>query len=169
MQTNAQYGITVTQGIEAYNQYTYLPLGPVTVDILGVSIYWGNQRVKLKYLPFTQFDAWLRSYSTYQALPVAFSRYAGTIYIGPVPNQTYAVDFDTALIPNTLFDDTTPEQITQPFQVAVKFYAAYLCKLYEQSQGEADLYLKQYRDQMFNCFATVQRRTIENPYSQGGP
>lgn len=164
LQTNEQYGIETTPGTEVYNVYNFLPLGPVTVDILGVSMYWGNERVKLKYWPYNKFDAYLRIWTTYQALPAAFSRYTGNVYIGPVPNQVYAMDWDTALVPNEMFDDTTPEQLPIPFQNPVPFYAAYLLKQYEQSFGEAQNFEGQYLRQRSNSMATWQRRTFENSY-----
>src|ERR1700758_716476 len=123
LQTNAQYGITLTAGTEVYNTYSFLPLGPVTVDVMGVTVYWGNQRVELDYYAWSRFTAMLRPWQTYQALPCAFARYAGNFYVGPKPDQSYAIDVDTALIPNKMFDDATPEQIINPFQVAVPFYA----------------------------------------------
>lgn len=167
LQTNADYGITTTTGVEVYNVYNYLPLGPVTVDVLGVSIYWGNQRVKLNYYPYNMFDAQLRPWQQYQALPAAFSRYTGNVYIGPKPNQDYAWDWDTALVPQEMFDDTTPEQLPIPFQNPVPFYAAYLLKQYEQSFGESGNFMTQYQAQRTNAMSTWQRRTFESSYPIG--
>lgn len=165
LQTQKQYPLLqTTTGVETYNWYSFLPLGPVTCDVLGITMYWGNERVKLKYWPFNKFDANLRIWQTYQGLPGAWSRNANTVYLGPVPNQVYTMDWDTALVPNQMLDDTTPEQLPIPFQNPVPFYAAYLLKQYEQSFGEAQNFEAQYRRQNANAMATWQRRTFENSY-----
>jgi hypothetical protein len=160
-----QTGVQLLQGQEVYPQYITLPFGPVTVDVLGVTVYWGNLRVKLNYLAWNNFDARLRSQQLYTGIPAAWSRYGGNVYIGPVPNQAYVSDWDTALTPNLLTSPSDPEQIPIPFQNPVPFYAAYYAKMYEQSFGESNMFLDQYKQQMINANATWARRQISQNYS----
>lgn len=159
-----QTGVTFTQGIDTYNIYTYLPMGSVTVDVLGIAVYYGNLRVKMRYMDYTTMDANNRAILSYQQCPVIFSKYANNIVVAPVPNQTYTSDWDTAIVPDVMTDNTTPEQIPIPFQECVPFYAAYYAKQYEQSFGEADRFMQQYIFQKQKALRQSQRRVIRNPY-----
>jgi hypothetical protein len=63
-----------------------------TLDILNVNVYWGNSRIPLRYLPWSNFNAQLRYWQNYVGRPVCFSVYGqNTIYVGPVPDQAYVV------------------------------------------------------------------------------
>ena len=46
-----------------------------TLDILNVNIYWGNSRIPLRYLPWSNFNAQLRYWQNYVGRPVCFSIY----------------------------------------------------------------------------------------------
>src|SRR5579885_460606 len=154
-----QTGVTLQQGVDNYNIFTTLPYGPVTVDVLGISVYYGNLRIKLRYWPFTKLDETTRAFLSYQQVPAIFSRVGGgVIYVGPVPNQNYTSDWDTCCLTNDMQDDSSPEQLSAPFQEAVPFYAAYYAKQYEQSYGEADRFLQQYRMQLAAAMRAFQRR-----------
>ncbi len=160
-----QTGLTISQNVEKYNVYTFLPFGPVTVGVLGVSIYWGNLKYQLGQIPWQRFDAWLRTWNTFRQRPTHFANYGGNIvYVGPVPDQNYVSDWDTALTSVDLDDDTSTEQIPIPFQNPVVFYAAYLAKQYEQSIGEADRFMQEYQKQRANAQATWRRRMVMTPY-----
>ena len=46
-----------------------------TLDILNITLYWGNSRIPLRYLPWSNFNAQLRFWQNYTGRPVAFSLY----------------------------------------------------------------------------------------------
>lgn len=146
--------------------YAAMPNGLQTLDVLNINLYWGNSRYPLRYLPWTQFTAQLRYWQNYIGQPIAFSDYGqGQIYIAPVPDQVYAIELDTVILPTDLVNLTDTDQIADPYTTLVKFYAAYLAKYYEQSFGEAEIYQQQYTKQTQSVLASIYTRRIPDPYS----
>jgi len=139
-----------------------------TLDILNVNIYWGNSRIPLRYLPWSNFNAQLRYWQNYVGRPVCFSVYGqNTIYIGPVPDQAYVVEIDSTILPTSL-SSTNPnvtDQITDPYTTPVAFYAAYKAKYKEQSYGEAEIYKQEYLKQVNAVLNSTFTRRIPDPYS----
>lgn len=165
--TNAALGLVLTTGVESYNPTTFIPapLGPLVVDVMGVTIYWGNTRQKLAYYAFTDFDVRYRYWNQLQTIPAAFTRMSPVqILIGPMPDQAYPVDIEIAVVPNALVSDATVEQIPIPFQEPVQYYAAYKAKFKEQSLGETDIFLRQYVRTLQWCQRSYMTRVIQNPY-----
>ena len=139
-----------------------------TLDILNVNIYWGNSRIPLRYLPWSNFNAQLRYYQNYVGRPVCFSVYGqNTIYVGPVPDQAYVVEIDSTILPTALSLNTpnTNDQIQDPYTTPVAFYAAYKAKYKEQSYGEAEIYKQEYAKQIQAVLNSVYTRRIPDPYS----
>ena len=142
--------------------------GNTVLDIVNINLYWGNTRVPLDYLSWSDFNARLRFWQNYIGRPLAFSVYSqNQIYIGPVPDQTYQVEIDCVLLPNplSLSTSTAVDSINDPYSVAVKFYAAYLAKYYEQSFGEAEIYKQEYTKQISSIINTIYTRRIPTIYS----
>jgi hypothetical protein len=145
-------GITLATGVEQYNIATTVSsstgtpnLGLYVVEVIGVTIYWGNMRVKCRNLPFTEQDAKLRIFQTYQTRPGSVAMIGGnTVYINPMPDQAYVSDWDCAIIPIPLVDNTSLEVIPVVWQNLVSFYAAHLAKYGEQSLSESDIFYKKY-------------------------
>jgi hypothetical protein len=150
----------LSAGTETYS-VSALPLGSTTFDVLNITVLWGSSRIPLRYLPFTQFNAALRTWTALQGRPVAWTLYgqsAGTVYVGPIPDQTYVSEWDTAALPADLVDDTTPEPLVYPFTSPVAFYAAYKAKFKEQSFGESDVFHDQYTKKMMEAINSFTRR-----------
>jgi len=139
-----------------------------TLDILNVNIYWGNSRIPLRYLPWSNFNAQLRYWQNYVGRPICFSVYGqNTIYIGPVPDQAYVVEIDSTILPTslTLQSPNVVDQITDPYTTPVPFYAAYKAKYKEQSYGEAEIYKQEYLKQVNAVLNSTFTRRIPDPYS----
>ena len=139
-----------------------------TLDILNVNVYWGNSRIPLRYLPWSNFNAQLRYWQNYVGRPVCFSVYGqNTIYIGPVPDQAYVVEIDSTILPTALSlnASTVNDQIQDPYTTPVAFYAAYKAKYKEQSYGEAEIYKQEYAKQIQAVLNSVYTRRIPDPYS----
>jgi len=139
-----------------------------TLDILNVNIYWGNSRLPLRYLPWSNFNAQLRYWQNYVGRPVCFSVYGqNTIYIGPVPDQAYVVEIDSTILPTalSLSSPNVNDQIQDPYTTPVAFYAAYKAKYKEQSYGEAEIYKQEYNKQVQAVLNSVYTRRIPDPYS----
>ena len=166
---NGTCGLTYVGNCEQI-PYSTLPQGQNTLDIVNINLYWGNSRVPLDYLAWSDFNARLRFWQNYIGRPVAYSVYGqNTIYIGPIPDQSYQVEIDTVILPTplSLNASTTPDQIQDPYTSAPKFYAAYLAKYYEQSFGEAEIYKQEYVKQATSILNSVYTRRIPSVYSNG--
>ena len=147
--------------------YSCLPSGTLSLDVININLYWGNSRIPLRYMPWTDFNAQLRYWQNRIGTPVAYSIYGQSqIYIGPVPDIAYVIDLDTVLLPTDLVNLSDTDNINEPFSSTVKFYAAYLAKYYEQSFGEAEIYLGQYKQQIQSVQASIYTRRLPDPYSR---
>ena len=82
-----------------------------TYDFIGAHVFWGTQRYSLDWFPFSLFSARYRPYKSfaYQRQPAAWAVYGEqSIFIGPTPDQTYATEWDTVVLPtNFAIGDTT--------------------------------------------------------------
>ena len=148
------------------------PLSPSSattiLDVININLYWGNSRVPMDYLSWTDFNARLRFWQNYIGRPLAFTIYGqGQIYIGPVPDQVYQIEVDCVVLPNplTLATQTVTDVINDPYTTGVKFYAAYLAKYYEQSYGESEIYKQEYTKQVTSILNSVFTRRIPSVYS----
>lgn len=162
-------GVNLPAGQETYVPQTVLggTLGPLLVDVMGISIYINNTRIKLQYLAYTEFDARMRYWVNYQQWPVAFSRIGATIiYVGPIPNQIYVSDWDVAVNPNALVSDATVEQIPVPFTDSVKYWACHLAKFKEQALGETQIFEDKYTRNLRRAVRSFMTRVIPNPYAR---
>jgi hypothetical protein len=159
-------GIVLTAQQEVYYpQQLLTPVAGQIVDVMGITIYWGTQRIKLGTGSFTQVDAQLRTWGNFFSRPIAYAKVGATqIYLAPNPDQAYVSDWDVAVIPNALTSDSTPEQMPVPFQESVQYYAAYKAKFKEQSIGEANIFLKAFIQNLAWCSRAFNQRVIPNPY-----
>ena len=138
------------------------------MDIININLYWGNTRIPLRYLPWTQFNAELRFWQNYVGRPIAYSMYGPNSFnIAPVPDQNYAMEIDTVVRPTDLVSLNDVEvDIPQPWQNPIPYYAAYVAKFKEQSYGEAELFKNQYQAQMQNVLNQTYTRRMPDPYSR---
>lgn len=136
--------VNLTAGQETY-AYGVLPSGTSTIDVLNITVLWGAMRVPLNYMPFTEFNMKMRAWQSFQARPVAFTVYGqNTVYVGPIPDQTYVSEWDTVVMPATLVNGTDVDTILFPYTSGITFYAAYLAKYKEQSLEEAERFHEAY-------------------------
>ena len=139
-----------------------------TLDILNVNLYWGNSRIPLRYLAWSNFNAQLRYWQNYVGRPICFSVYGQQqIYISPVPDQSYVIEIDSTILPTPLSQSTpnAVDPIQDPYTTPVAFYAAYKAKYKEQSYGEAELYKQEYVKHVQAVLNSVYTRRIPDPYS----
>lgn len=155
-------------GAAAQAFLTGMPKGLLTMDIININLYWGNTRIPLRYLPWTQFNAELRFWQNYVGRPIAYSMYGpNSFYLSPIPDQNYAIEVDTVVRPDDLVALSDPEiNIPQPWQDPVPYYAAHIAKYKEQSYGEAELFKNQYLAKMQNVLSSTFTRRMPDPYSR---
>lgn len=152
---------------ETYSLTTGFPTSNEVFDVLNVTIQWGNSRISLAYMPWTQFNAQLRYWNSNTGRPVVFSVYAYQIvYVAPVPDQVYVGEWDTVCKPPAIVDATTVEVIPYPFGTPVQYFAAHLAKIKEQSWGESEKFLSLYSMEMRGALASIMTRRIPNPYNR---
>jgi hypothetical protein len=146
--------------------FVALPSGTQTFDILNINLYWGNSRIPLRYLPWTQFNAELRYWQNNVQRPVCFTTYGQSqIYIAPVPDQVYTIELDTIILPSPLVNYTDNDVILDPWNTPVQYYAAYQAKYYEQSFGEAEIFKQEYIKHAQSVLVSTYTRRIPDPYS----
>ena len=147
-------------------QFSALPSGIQTMDILNINLYWGNTRIPLRYLPWTQFNAELRFWQNYIGRPIAFTVYGQqAFYLAPVPDQVYAMELDTIILPAALVNATDVDPIISPWTDPVAYYACHTAKFKEQSYGEAEIFLNQYKAKAMSVINTTFTRRLPDPYS----
>ena len=145
--------------------YSTLPSGINTFDVLNVTVLWGNMRVPLNYMPFTEFNLKMRNWVAYQGRPVVFTVYGNnTVYVGPIPDQAYSSEWDTVVAPATLAIFSAQDTISFPFTEPVAYYAAYLAKEKEQSTEEANRFLQTYTMKAKEAVRSSYTRRISQPY-----
>jgi len=144
-------GITLTAAQELYpivatvNTGTPANQGLNVIEIISVTIYWGNMRVKCQNRSFTEQDAKLRIFQTYQTRPGSLAIMGGNnVYLNPVPDQNYNSDWDVVLVPNPLQSSSDAETLPVVFQGLPQWFAASIAKYGEQSMNESDLFYKKY-------------------------
>lgn len=162
-------GVNLPTGQESYNPLTFLPasIGPQVIDVMGITVYWGNTRRKMRYMAFTEFDPQYRYWNQLQTIPEAYTRMSPTqVFIGPAPDQVYVSDWEVAVNPTALVDNTTVDQIPIPFTEPVQYYAAFKAKWKEQSIGEAEVYRKMYVSNLLQCARSWMTRLVPSPYER---
>jgi hypothetical protein len=146
--------------------YASLPEGIQTLDVLNINLYWGNTRVPMRYMPWTQFNAELRFWQNYIGRPISFSVYGQSqIFLSPVPDQIYQLEIDTTILPTPLITVNDMDTINNPYNSPISFYAAYKAKYKEQSFGEAEIFKQEYIKQAQSVLNSVFTRRIPDPYS----
>lgn len=162
-------GSGLTTGTETYSLGSLTSVTTRAIDLLGITVIWGQTRVPLFYMAFTEFQVRMRTWVTNRSRPAVWSNTGigpgMTIYIQPVPDQNYSAYADVIYIPNDLVDDSTVDEITFPYADAVKYYAAYQCKFKEQNFGEAEIFKNQYKDKAMWALSQSFTRRMPNPYS----
>lgn len=143
--------VTLPQGQENYNIPTTVNggtppnLGLNVIEVISVTVYWGNMRVKCQNRSFTEQDAKLRIFQTYTTRPGSLAYIgANTIYLNPVPDQNYVSDWDVVLAPAPLAASADPEVLPTVFQPLVAWFAASIAKYSDQSMQESDIFYKKY-------------------------
>ena len=142
-------------------------LNPNTLDTLSIATLWGTERIVLSRIAFTALQASIRSWVGYTQRPCYYSSYGQNgWYIGPIPDQFYASEWDTIINPTDLVNLTDVSVIQYPYSECVSYYAAHMAKFMEQSYAEAEKFLEYYQQKMRYSLRSVMMRQL--PTSYGG-
>ena len=165
----------VVQGQEVYNfSDVDLSINPGVESVYAVrsvSIIYNNYRYSLPMYSFSVYQAMIRQYPfQYQFVPTFTSQFgqgtSGSLYMYPLPSQTYQVEYDCQCLPSDLTDDQSVEALPMPWRDAVAFYAVHLAFLELQNFNAAQGYLALYEKfaQRYSNFARIGR--VVNPYGR---
>lgn len=154
-------GASIAVGIISFN----------TFDVLDLHPLWGTQRYTLDWYPWRNFSALFRQWTaaSYQRQPVAWAVYGvNSVFIGPPPDQSYPIEFDTIILPTPFAtnDTTTQDAIPAVSQDPIPFYAAYLAKKNAQNYGEAESLLNDYHRRLMEVTSVYTGR-IKSQYEAG--
>jgi hypothetical protein len=142
-----------------------LPLGSTTIDVINLTLLWGNMRVPMNYMPFSDFNARMRVWQSYLGRPVVFTRYGqSTIMVGPIPDQIYVTEWDTVVNPADLANGPDIDTILVPYTEPVPYYAAYKAKYKEQSYDEAQMFHEEYKSKIFVALRSAMTRRLPSVY-----
>lgn len=141
------------------------------LDIMGITVNWGNSWITLNYAYFTQFQAKARFYRNVTGQPAVWSKGppattdgSDWFYIFQIPSSSFQCDIDACLYPNPLIDDTTVEQLQYPYTDRVQYFAAYVAKFKQQEFDEAQRFLQMYDEMMRRGNASRVQRRIPTSY-----
>jgi hypothetical protein len=90
-----------------------------------------------------------------------------SIYLGPVPDQTYTIELDTIVLPTALSTASPTETLPAPYTSPVAFYACYKAKHKEQAFGESEIFRQEYINQVRAVLSSVFTRRMTTPYLVG--
>ena len=143
----------------------------MALDIMNITVNYANSWITLAYTYFTEFQAKARYYRSITGQPALWSKgppanTAGgnMFYIFQIPSASYQCDIDAVVLPNTLIDDTTVEQLTYPYTDLVQYYAAYLAKYKQQEFNESANFLRIYDELWRRSTSMKYQRRIPNAY-----
>ncbi len=176
--------LTLIANKEVYTFAADFPLGSDTIDVLGVSVIWGQTRIACAYLAWSEFQARVRSWTLQVGQPSVFSVYGqNAVYFGYVPDITYPAEADTVVAPPSIVNSigdlpalgaigcanaqVAAEVIPIPFTSPVPFFAAHLAKFKEQSFTDSKTYQDQYEQECVRAIGSSFTRRIRNPYGGG--
>lgn len=162
--------LETTAGVEQY-AFPSVPLSAnstvynqPSIDVLGVNILQGSVRYTMRYLPWTRFNAMLRSMVNFQQLPRYFSVTGqGTFWLAPIPDQTYVMECDVVYQPPTLVSGTDDDGQNYPFTEAVPYYAAYLAFLARRRRDAAEDMIGLYNQRITEILHASSRRRVLAP------
>lgn len=126
-----------------FNAFVQLTAGVDSIlHVKSIAVQWGAQRPILDWRPWSDLQAYLRSWQVgMPGPPAVWSQYGqgvnGSVYLYPIPSQVLPMDWDCVCLPVQLVDDTTVDLIPEPWSDAVQFYAAYKAYLNSQRFTEA--------------------------------
>lgn len=156
---------TLTPSVELY-PFSVLPSGAITINVLGINVINGGFRDPIRRKSWSWMSAFTRTWVGYVQQPRVFAIYGeNSVYMGPTPDQAYACEFDTAITPNDLIDNTSVEQLPAPWSTPVPYYAACLCKQYQQMWTEAEMFEDLYGRKLRQVRTATNMRVIGDIYT----
>jgi hypothetical protein len=139
------------------------------MNVVSVSVIWGNTRYTLNYREFILFQAYFRAWTIYFQRPAVWTLHQQMqeIFIQPVPDQLYVADLDVVRLPLPLVNTTDVDlEVIYPWADAVQYWAAMLALNKNQNFQQAAYYQGLYERRIPRVVAGTGGARIPNPYSR---
>lgn len=139
--------------------------------VRSVAIIYSNYRYVIPMYAFSIYQAYVRQYPfQYQYVPTFASQFGqgtqGSLYMYPLPSQTYQFEVDCLCLPTDLADNQSVEAIPDPWTDAVPYFAASLAYAELQDMNRSAGYLQMYEKFVQNYSNFVRIGRIVNPYGR---
>lgn len=142
------------------------------IDVMDVAVTWGGIRPAMSWVPYSELQAYARSYnlgvSSYPSLWSTFGDGEnGQVWLFPIPSQGNIqgeMEWLCSCVPFDLYSDDDFEAIPDNFTDAVPFFAAFLAYLNSQRTGNANLMLNHFNDFLGLDRAASDRGKVSNYY-----
>lgn len=139
--------------------------------VKGVSFIYANYRYSIPVFPMSVYQAYVRIYpQQYLYIPTAGAQYGqgvnGSLYLYPIPDHIYNMEWDCFCLPKDLLDDHDYEAIPPPWTDAVSYFAAHLAYLGLQNLNAAQYYMNLYDDMVHRYSAYARPGRSINPYGR---
>ena len=167
---------TVNQGQEVYPysgiDVSYFPGVKSVYFVRSISLIYSNYRYSVPQYAFSTYQALIRQYvaSQYQYVPTFAAQFGqgvgGSLFMYPVPSQTYQLELDCQCLPQDMIDDQSVEAIPEPWTDCVPYWAAHLAMLELQNGNAARMYLDLFEKRVKDISAHVRPGRISNPYGR---
>jgi hypothetical protein len=169
------YVMTLNQGQEVYN-FADVDLSPFpgvssVYGVRSVSIIYANYRYSLPMYSFSTYQSMIRQYPfQYQYVPTFCSQYGqgatGSIYVYPLPSQTYQMEWDMQCLPQDLEDNESVEVLQSPWDELPPYFAAHLAYNEIQNLNAAKYYLDLYNQMAKEYSGEARIGRVVNPYGR---
>ena len=115
--------VNLTQGT---SEYLLTLVHSQTIDVLGIGVYQGNQRLQLSQVAYTDLALTYQSILSYTQWPVAYAKYGhSSLIFAPSPNQNYLSEWDCLLVSNELVNSTDQDPLPYPRTDPLPYMAAH--------------------------------------------
>ena len=123
------------------------PEPPRIFDVVGINLVYIAQRVVLLNMSFTKLNVFKRPWTPYQGIVEAWARYGTSqVVFGPQPSLNYLTEWDVSIYSDPLVALTDVDPVPFPYTLRlVPMYAAYLAKINERQNDEAQQFLADYQ------------------------
>src|SRR5215472_2439638 len=167
--------LTLNRGQEVYPfssvDLTEFPGVASVYGVRGVSIIYANYRYSLPMYSFSTYQAMIRQYPfQYQYVPTFCSQYSqgtlGSLYVYPLPSQSYQMEWDMQCLPQDLSDDQSVEIIQPPWDELPPYFAAHLAYAKLQNMNASKYYLDLYTKMAQDYSGEARIGRVVNPYGR---
>jgi len=167
--------MTLNRGQEVYNfadvDLSEFPGVASVYAIRSVSIIYSNYRYSLPMYSFSTYQAMIRQYPfQYQYVPTFCSQYGqggnGSLYVYPLPSQTYQMEWDMQCLPQELIDDQSVEILQPPWDELPPYFAAHLGYAKLQNLNASKYYLDLYTKMAQEYSGEARIGRVVNPYGR---